>query len=92
MVLCVLSPWLAWQLHKRSAWLYFARFMLQGPHWWSRLALLVYWGLLCNTALLSIQLMVNRMWQYATVGDQVKASSRALRLHTRRRRRRQRAR
>ena len=78
MVLCVLSPWLAWQLHKRSAWLYFARFMLQGPHWWSRLALLVYWGLLCNTALLSIQLMVNRMWQYATVGDQVKASSRTL--------------
>lgn len=77
-VLCVLSPWLAWQLHKRSAWLYFARFMLQGPYWWSRLALLVYWGLLCNIALLSIQLMVNRMWQYATVGDQVKASSRTL--------------
>lgn len=77
LVLCVFGPWLAWQLRKRSAWLYFARFMLQGPTWWSRFFLLGYWGILCNIALLSIQLMVNRMWQYATVGDQVKAPKRS---------------
>lgn len=76
LVLGVLAPWLGWQLRKRSAWFYLARFMLQGPYWWFRFALLAYWGALCNIALLSIQLMVNRMWQYATVGDQVKKQPR----------------
>ena len=71
-ILGVYGPWVAWQLGGRNPWLYVVRSMLQGPYWWSRFALLGYWGLLCNIALLSIQLMVNRVWQYATVGDQVK--------------------
>lgn len=70
-----LGPWVWWMLGRRNPWLYVARFMLQGRYWWSRIALLVYWGILCNIALLSLQLMVNRVWQYATVGDQVQAQA-----------------
>lgn len=72
LVLGVLGPWVSWQLGGRNPWLYVIRFTLQGPTWWSRWALVGYWGVLCNIALLSIQLMVNRVWQFATVGDQVK--------------------
>lgn len=72
LVLGVLGPWVSWQLGGRNPWLYVIRFTLQGPTWWSRWTLVGYWGLLCNIALLSIQLMVNRVWQFATVGDQVK--------------------
>ncbi|KAI3626367.1 hypothetical protein CBS9595_001728 [Malassezia furfur] len=70
-----LGPWVWWMLGRRNPWLFIARFTLQGPYWWLRLALLGYWGVLCNIALLSLQLMVNRVWQYATVGDQVQAQA-----------------
>lgn len=73
LVFGTLGPWVWWMLGGRNPWLFMVRFTLQGPFWWSRLALLGYWGMLCNIALLSIQLMVNRVWQYATVGDQVQA-------------------
>lgn len=72
LVLGVLAPWVAWQLGGKNPWLYIVRFMLQGRYWWLRLALAGYWGMLCNIALLSIQLMVHRVWQYATVGDHAK--------------------
>ena len=75
LVLSLLGPWVSWQLGGRNPWLYVIRFTLQGPTWWSRWALVVYWGVLCNIALLSIQLMVNRVWQFATVGDQVKTQT-----------------
>ncbi|WFC98574.1 dolichol kinase [Malassezia yamatoensis] len=72
LVFGVIGPWVWWMLGKRNPYLYIAKFTLEGPYWWFRLALLAYWGLLCNIALLSLQLMVNRVWQYATVGDQVR--------------------
>ncbi|WFD42662.1 dolichol kinase [Malassezia psittaci] len=72
LVFGVIGPWVWWMLGKRNPYLYIAKFTLEGPYWWSRLALLAYWGVLCNIALLSLQLMVNRVWQYATVGDQVR--------------------
>ena len=76
LVLGVLGPWMWWQLRAQNPWLYSVRFMLLGSRWWSRLALLGYWGILCNIALLSLQLMVNRVWPFATVGDQVRPKRR----------------
>ncbi|PKI85649.1 dolichol kinase [Malassezia vespertilionis] len=73
LVFGTISPWVSWVLGRKNPWIYLARFMLEGPYLWSRPALLLYWGTLCNIALLSLQLMVNRVWQFATVGDQIPA-------------------
>lgn len=69
LVVGIIAPWVWWMLGRTSPWLYAARLTLQGHYWWSRLALLGYWGMLCNVAIVSLQLMVNPAWQYATLGD-----------------------
>ncbi|WFD33931.1 dolichol kinase [Malassezia cuniculi] len=74
-VVGVLGTWVRILLGRRDPWFYVVRSLFQGSHWWSRWALLAYWAALCNVALLFVQLIVKRVWKYATLGDSVQRNT-----------------
>lgn len=71
----VIGMWMRVMLGNRDPWFYVIRALFQGARWWSRPALLAYWAFMCNGALLFVQLIVNRVWKFATLGDSMQKNT-----------------
>lgn len=59
-VVAVVGMWCRWMLGRRDPWLWALRFILAGPHFWTRPALLSYWGALALFAVAAWQRQLTR--------------------------------
>lgn len=63
--------WSKWQLDWRDPWVWIVLWVLEGSHWWSRPALLAYWGVLASISVTGWELQLaktRRKRPWSTVG------------------------
>ncbi|KLT40066.1 hypothetical protein CC85DRAFT_287856 [Cutaneotrichosporon oleaginosum] len=65
-VVGVVGMWARWMLGRRNPWLWVLRFIITGPHMWTRPVLLAYWGGLALFAVAAWQRQLTRGRRHRT--------------------------
>lgn len=76
-VVGVVGSWAWWCLERRDPWLWTLRFLLLGPHAWTRPALISYWGLLALFSVAAWQRQLSRARRHRTYDVRPKTSGSA---------------